>query len=217
MLLFKVGLLTLINIDSFIFLAKLCPSIPIIWEVIVTGEGGLFGCCADEWVRGPSGAPFYLSPKVLEVSLMYLSSQPRSPHWYQYMAPTLVDNRVFVLGGDQEVLDGSATIEVGWNAISTTGLGAFTKTLCVGYDNEALSFDFIGDSLGTCGALFINPINSLTCRLAKSFLHLLQSPFRIFTFSESLPKVVHFLLAQLRPVGHCFGPMREVIDDSEFS
>ena len=28
MLLFKVGLLTLIEMDSFIFLAKLCPSLP---------------------------------------------------------------------------------------------------------------------------------------------------------------------------------------------
>ena len=34
--------------------------------------GGLFGCCDGD-----------LSPKVLEVSPMYFSSQPRSPHWYQ--------------------------------------------------------------------------------------------------------------------------------------
>ena len=92
-----------------------------------------------------------------------------------------------------------------------------TKTLCIGYDNVTLSFDFIGDSLGTCGALVINPINSVTGRLAKSFLHLVQSPFRIFTFSESLPKVVHFLLEQLRPDAHCFGSRGEGIDDTEFS
>ena len=63
-----------------------------------------------------------------------------------------------------------------------------------------LSFDFTGDSLGNCGALVINPINDLTGRLVESFLHpsLVQSPFRIFAFSESLPKVVHFLLKQLR-------------------
>ena len=30
--LFKVGLFTLINIDSLIFLAKLCPYLPIIWK-----------------------------------------------------------------------------------------------------------------------------------------------------------------------------------------
>ena len=131
---------------------------------------------------------------------------------------TLVDPRVFVLGGDQDVLDGSATFEVGLDAISTTDLlNAFTKTLCVGYDNVTLCFDLTGDSLGTCGTLVINPINSLIGRLDKSFLHLVQSPFRIFTFSESLPKVVHFLLEQPRTAAHCFGPVREGIDNTEFS
>ena len=131
---------------------------------------------------------------------------------------TLVDHMVFVLGGDQEVLDGAATFEVGVNAISTTDLlDAFTKTLCVRYDKVTLSFDFIGESLGTSGALVINPINCLTGRLVKSFLHLVQSPFRIFTLSESLPKVVHFLLEQLRTTAHCFSPMGEGVDDTKFS
>ena len=105
----------------------------------------------------------------------------------------------------------------GLNAISTTDfLDAFTKTLCVGYDNVTLSFDFIGYTLGTCGALGINPSNSLTGRLVTSFLHLVQNPFRIFTFSESLPKVVYFLLEQLRPAAHYFGPVGEGINDTEF-
>ena len=121
---------------------------------------------------------------------------------------TLVDHGVFVLGGDQEVLDGAATFEVGLNAISTTDLfDAFTTTLCVGYDNVTLSFDCFGDSLGTCGVLGINPINGLTGRLVMSFLHLVQSLFRIFAFSESLPEVVPFLLEQLRLAAHCGGPM----------
>ena len=34
MFLFNVGLLTLMNMDSLIFLAKLCPSLPIIWKVL---------------------------------------------------------------------------------------------------------------------------------------------------------------------------------------
>ena len=72
---------------------------------------------------------------------------------------TLVDHRVFVLGGDQEAFNGSATFEVGLNAIPTTDLfDAFTKTLCVGYDNVTLVFNFIGGKLGTCGA----PIRSLS-------------------------------------------------------
>ena len=77
---------------------------------------------------------------------------------------------------------------MGLNAISTTDpFDAFTKTLCVWYDNVTLIFDFIGDSLGSCSALVLNPINDLTGRPVKSFLHLVQSPFGIFAFSESLP------------------------------
>ena len=34
MFLFNVGLLTLMNMDSLIFLAKLCPSLPIIWKLL---------------------------------------------------------------------------------------------------------------------------------------------------------------------------------------
>ena len=52
--------------------------------------------------------------------------------------------------------------------------------------------------------------------LLSLFLHLVQSPFRIFTFSESLPKVVLFLLEQLRLAAHCFGPMGEGVDDTKF-
>ena len=85
---------------------------------------------------------------------------------------TLGDHRVFVLGGDQEVLNGSATFEVGLNAIPTTDLfDAFTKTLCVGYDNVTLIFNFIGDRLGTCGA----PISNLSCRPVMCFLYLVQA------------------------------------------
>ena len=90
---------------------------------------------------------------------------------------TLVDHRVFVLGGDQEVFDGPATFEVGLNAISATDLfHTFTKTMCVGYDNVTLTFNFIGGRLGNCGALVANPIIDLTGRPIESFLHLVQSP-----------------------------------------
>ena len=114
---------------------------------------------------------------------------------------TLVDHKALVLWGDQEAFDGSATFEVGLNAISTTDLlKAFTKTLCGGYDNMTLIFNFIGDRLGSCSALVVNPINDLTGRPAESFLHLVLSPFRILAFGESLPGVVLFLLEQLRPL-----------------
>ena len=129
---------------------------------------------------------------------------------------TLVDHRVFVLGGDQEDFDGTATFEVSLNTISATDLfDTFTKTLCVGYGIVAPSFNFTGDSLANCSALVISPISDLTGRLVNSFLHLVQSLFRTFAFSESLPEVVLTLLEELRLVGHCFGPMRESVDDTK--
>ena len=117
---------------------------------------------------------------------------------------TLVDHRIFVIGEDQEAFDGPATFEVGLNAIPTTDLfDTFTKTLCLGYDNMTLIFNFIGDRLGSCNALVVNPIIDLTGRPIESFLHLVQSPFGIFPFGESFPEVVLFLLEHLRFAAHC--------------
>ena len=130
---------------------------------------------------------------------------------------TLVDHRVFVLGGDPEVLDCTATFKVGLNVIPTTDLfDAFTKTICVGDDYVTLGFDFIGGSLSISIALAVSPINILTSRPVESFLHLVQSPFRIFALSERFPEVVLFLLEQLRLAAHCFGPMGEGVDDTKF-
>ena len=126
---------------------------------------------------------------------------------------TLFDHRVFVLGGDQVVLNGSVTFEVGLNAIPTTDLfDAFIKILGVWYDNVTLVFDFIGGRLGTCGA----PITNLSGRPVESFLHLVQSPFGIFAFSESLPEMVLFLLEQLRLAAHCGDPIGEGVDYSKY-
>ena len=91
------------------------------------------------------------------------------------------------------------TLKMGLNVIPTKDLfDAFTKTLCVGYNNVALIFDFIGGRLGTCGA----SISNLSGRPVESFLHLVQSPLGIFAFSESIPEMVLFLLEQLRPATH---------------
>ena len=129
----------------------------------------------------------------------------------------MVDHRVFVLGGDQEAFDGPATFEVGLDAISTTDLfDTFTKTLCVGYDNITLIFNFIGDRLGSSSALVVNPIIDLTGRPVESFLHLVQSPFGIFAFGESLPEMVLSLLEQLRLAAHCRGPMGQDVDYTKF-
>ena len=66
--------------------------------------------------------------------------------------------------------------------------------------------------MGTCGA----PISSLSGRPVESFLHLVQSPFEIFAFGESLPEMVLFLLEQLRLAAHCGGPVGEGMDYTKF-
>ena len=83
---------------------------------------------------------------------------------------TLGDHGVFVLGGDQEVLDGAATFEVSLDTIPTTYLFyTFTKTLCVGYDYVTLTLNCFSGSRGTIGTLFVNPINGLTGNLLSLF------------------------------------------------
>ena len=126
---------------------------------------------------------------------------------------TLGDHRVFVLGGDQEVLDGAATFEVSLDPIPTTDLfDTFIKTLCIGYDYVALTPSFSGGSRGTIGTLVVSPINGLTGRPVEPFLHLVQSPFGIFALGESFPEVFLFLFEQLRITAHSLGPMGEGVN-----
>ena len=143
---------------------------------------------------------------------MYSSSQPRFPS-VPIDGITLVDHWVFVLGGDQEVFDGSATFEVSLDAIPTKDLfDTFTKTLCVGYDNVTLVLHFMVSRLG----IIVAPIIDLPGRPVESFLHLVQSPHRIFTVGESLPEVILFFLEQLRIAAHSGGPVEEGLDYTEF-
>ena len=98
-------------------------------------------------------------------------------------------------------------------AIPTTDLfDTFTKTSCVGYDNVPLVLHFMVGRLGIVGA----PIIDLSGRPVKSFLHLVQSPLRIFTPGESLPEVILFLLEQLRVAAHSGGHMGEGLDSTKF-
>ena len=102
---------------------------------------------------------------------------------------------------------------MGLDAIPTSDLfDAFTNTLYVGYDNVPLIFDFIVGRLGTISA----PIFDLSGRPVKSFLHLVQSPFWVFAFGESLSEVVLFLLEQLRLAAHSGGPMGKGLYNTEF-
>ena len=123
----------------------------------------------------------------------------------------LVDHRVFVLGGDQKVFDGSATFEVSLDVISTTDLfDTFTKTLCVGNDNMTLTLHSLVGRLG----IVVAPIIDLSGRPVESFLHLVQSPFGVVTFGESFPEVLLFFLKQLRITAHSGGPVGEGLDDT---
>ena len=85
--LFNVGLLILIKMYSLMFLAKLHP--PYYLKVVLTGG---MACIVAVMMYGEGSfrCSLSLSPKVLEVSPMYSSSQVRSPHWNQYMAPLLL-------------------------------------------------------------------------------------------------------------------------------
>ena len=78
----------------------------------------------------------------------------------------------------------------------------------------ALTLNFFGGSRGTCGTMVVNPINGLTGRPVESFLHLVQSPFGIFTLGESFPEVFFFLFEQLRIAAHRFGPVGEGVNDT---
>ena len=123
---------------------------------------------------------------------------------------------VFVLGGDQEVLDGAATFEVSLDPILATDLfDTFTKTFCVGYDYVTLTLNFSGDRRGTVSALVVSPINGLTGQPVEPFLYLVQSLLVIFALSESFHEVFIFLFEQLRIAAHSFGPMGVGVDNTE--
>ena len=156
------------------------------------------------FTKGPGGFPYILIITAKVPTLIPIDGI------------TLVYHRVFFLGEDQEVLDGGTTFEVSLDAIPTTDLfDTFTKTLCVGYDNVVLTLNFFGGSRDTCGILVVNPINGLPGRPVESFLHLVQSPFRIFSLGESFPEVFLFLFEQLRVAAHSFGPEGEGVDDTK--
>ena len=99
------------------------------------------------------------------------------------------------------------------DVIPTTDLfHTFTKTLCVGYDNVPFVLHFMVSRLG----IVVAPIISLPGTPFESFLHLVQSPFRIFAVGESLPEVLFFFLEQLRIAAHGGGPVGDGLDDTEF-
>ena len=158
----------------------------------------------EPFSKSPGGFPyvFIITGKVTTLEPIY--------------GPTFDDHRVFVLVGDQHVPDGTTTFETGLYGIPPTDLlDTFTETLCVRYNNMTLGFNFIGGGLGTCSALVVNPISNLPRGPVLPFLHLAQSPFRIFTLGECLPVVVHFFVEKLRIAPHCLEPMVEGVNNTK--
>ena len=96
--------------------------------IVVMNRWGVLQVLLVPFTKGPAGFPYVLIIMAQVPTLIPIDGI------------TLVDHRVFVLGRDQVVLDGAATFEVSLDAIPTTDLfDTFTKTLCVGYDNMALT------------------------------------------------------------------------------
>ena len=103
-------------------------------------------------------------------------------------------------------------------AIPTTDLfNASAETLDVRHNYMALGFNFIGNRLGACSALAVSPTIDLTGRPGKSFLHSVQSPFRVFAISMYFPAMLIFFLKQLRFDIDSLGPMGEGINYTKFS
>ena len=201
------------EIDSLMFLAKPCPSLPPYYlKVMLTGRmvcvvtmmmyrGGILQVLFESFSKGPRCFPyvFIITGKVTTLEPVY--------------GPTFVDHGVFVLGGDQQVFDGAITFEVGLYAIPPTDpFNAFAETLYM-----TLGFDFIGRGLGACGALAVSPTIAFTGMPVKPCLHLVQSPFWVFTLSECLSEMLHFFVEKIRIATNCFGPMGEGIIYTKFS
>ena len=120
--------------------------------VVMNSRGGLQVLFVS-FTKGPGGFPYVLIITTLVPTLIPIDGT------------TLVDHRVFVLRGDQQVFDGFATLEVSLDATPTTDLfDTFTKILCVGY--VLFVFHFLVGSLGIIGA----PISHLPGRPVKSSL-----------------------------------------------
>ena len=78
--LLRVGLFTLMKMDSLINLVMSCPSLPIILKLSWLSWCPVRLLCT--WMgEGSLRCSLYLSPRVLDVSLMYSSPQSMATHW----------------------------------------------------------------------------------------------------------------------------------------
>ena len=214
--LFNVGLLTLINIHSLIFLSKPCPSLPIIWKLCwVVGWPVLLWWFIGE---GSLRCSLNLSPKVLDVSPIYSSSQVRSPHWNQYMAPVLLIMGSLSLGETSRFL--MVLLPLKWVCILYLP-HIFYMLSQRPWVYDITIWPLVVTSLVTGWApavpwLLAPSLTSLD-DLVRFFLQLVQGLFGVFTISKSFPEMLHFFLEQLWIAANSFGPMGEGTNDTVFS
>ena len=157
--LFNVGLLTLTNMDSLIFLSKPCPSLLIIWKLFWYVGWPVW--LLWSWMGEASfRCSLNLSPKFLEVSPMYSLAQVRSLHWNQYMAQILLTKGFLSYGEASRFL--MVLLSLKWVCMPYLPqiFLILSETLCVRYNNMSLCFNFIVSGLGTCGALVVNHISN---------------------------------------------------------
>ena len=79
-----------------------------------------------------------------------------------------------------------------------------------------LAFNFISSWLGACSILAISSFIDLTLRPGKSFLHLVQIPLWLFTFSKSFPGMLNFFGGEVWIATDCLVPMGEGTYDIVF-
>ena len=166
---------------------------------VILISGMAYYCYDYVWERDPSGA---------------LSSFLQKSWRNQYMAPLLLTIGSLSLGETMRILVVLPPLK--WVCMPYLPQIFFTETLCIRYNNMTIGFNFIGGGLGTCSVLIVNSIINLPGRPVKPFLHLVQSPFRVFALGECLSEVIHFLAEKLRIVTHCLGPIGEGVNNPKF-
>ena len=187
--LFSMGLLTLIYIDSLIVLAMPWSFLPIIWKlswVVVWPvlllrlciEKGSFRCFFESFSKGPRGLSyvFFITCKV--------------PTLEPVDGLTFVFHRVLVFGGNKEVFNGVIPFGVG-------------GCVCHTYYKSFWCFHISG-GLGACSTQVVSPITNLTGGLGKPSLHPAWGLFGALTVNECFPEILHFFLEKFRLIANCF-------------
>ena len=184
-LLLRYGSLTLMYRASFTVLIWFKSSLPTMLKLLMVtllpvmllwsymGEGD-FRCSLN------------LSPKVLEDSLIYSSSQSTLSHWYLYMSSLCFWIGSLSLESHQDVLDSGASFKVHlYPKLSANVLNALTKSTVVWHHYVGL---LLVVHLGSVGW------NMFTLLLLCFHLYPFESPGGLLAILECILQVLFFLL-----------------------